>query len=333
MVENPRLRLLSYVIIAYMLIAFAWWSVLLWTKNKDAFLAKAEFDRLVLIAKNEIKPEEDFTQHSAYRTLRQKYQAQAWMIMGEGAFLVLSLSCGIWLVQRSYAREVRLAKQQRNFLLSITHELKSPLASVRLILETFGKRTLNDEQRQKLGRTGLQETDRLTKLVNDLLLSARLESAYQPAMENLDLEALLREVVADLQVRYPEVTYTLEAAENIPWIRGDKTGLSSIAQNLLENAAKYSFSNARVTAKLYPSNGSELVLEVADNGIGIPDKEKSKVFDRFYRIGNEDTRKTKGTGLGLFIVKEIVKAHNGRILVEDNKPKGTVFKVFLPVNA
>lgn len=323
---------MSYVVIAYMLMAFAWWSVLLWTKNRDAFLAKAEFERLVLIAKDEVKPVDDFTRHSAYIELRQKYQAQAWMILGEGAFLVLSLSCGVWLVQRSYAREVRLAKQQRNFLLSITHELKSPLASVRLILETFGKRVLTDEQRQKLGRSGLQETDRLTKLVNDLLLSARLEAAYQPSMEEVHLGELLGEIIPELQTRYPDVHFEWEAPEDMACIRGDKMGLTSIAQNLLENAAKYSFSNARVRAKLYRLNADEMVLEVADNGIGIPDKEKTKVFDRFYRIGNEDTRKTKGTGLGLFIVKEIVKAHNGRIIVEDNKPEGTVFKVFLPVD-
>ncbi len=330
MTENPRLRLLSYVVMAYMLLAFAWWSVLLWTKNRDAFLAKMEFQRLVAISKKEIPINGDFSGHPAYQELHHKYELQAWMILGEGIFMVLSLLCGIWLVQLSYVKEVRTAKQQRNFLLSITHELKSPLASARLILETFRKRILNDEQREKLSRSGLQEVDRLTQLVNDLLLSARLESAYKPSLEPLHLDELLEELIADLQSKYPDAAFRTHIAEGLPKVQGDKTGLSSVAQNLLENAVKYSPVDATVECGLYQEEDRYLVLEVADNGIGIPDKEKARVFDRFYRVGNEDTRSTKGTGLGLFIVKEIVKAHGGHVRISDNLPAGTIFKVYLP---
>lgn len=328
--SNIRLRLLSYVVIAYMLMAFAWWSVLLFTKNRDAFYAKSDYLKLVLVAKGEVKTNEEFYKSDVYQDLQKHYQRQEWMILGEALVFVFSLIVGIWLINRGYNKEVNAAKQRRNFLLSITHELKSPIASIRLVLETLLKRVLQREQQEKLMNTALLETDRLHMLVEDLLLSAKLETAYQPYVEPLNVSDLLQDLVHKLQIKYPAAVFNYTEKVENAIIIADKSGLTSVALNLLENAIKYSPDNQQIEVRLMQCNG-RLRFEVADQGVGIPDKEKAQIFEKFYRVGNEDTRKTKGTGLGLYIVEQIVKAHQGTIEVLDNEPQGTVFSVELPI--
>lgn len=329
--QNRRLRILSYLVIGYMMIAFMWWSVLLYTKNKDAFLAKAEYWKLILVARKEINTDDEFKATGMYQELYDKYKQQEWMIFGEAVVFVISLVIGIYLINRAYSKEMDTAQQRRNFLLSITHELKSPLASIKLILETFLKRDLKKEQSDRLSKNALTEAERLNTLVNDLLLAARMETSYQPNLEDFQLDEFMKEVIKKLQTKYPNTAFNLHASPNLPKIPGDKLGLTSVALNLLENAVKYSHAipQALIEVKLF-QNGSNIHWETADNGSGIPDEEKSKVFERFYRIGNEDTRQTKGTGLGLYIVKQIVEAHNGQISIKDNQPKGTIFKITLP---
>ncbi len=138
--------------------AFTWWTVLLFTKNRDAFKAKSELNQVILAAKGEIKSKEEFLISQDYQFLKKKYQSQEWMIAGEAVFFVVSLIIGVWLINRGYNKEVNAAEQRRNFLLSITHELKSPIASIRLVLETFLKRSLKGEQIDKLGTAALKET-------------------------------------------------------------------------------------------------------------------------------------------------------------------------------
>jgi len=113
-------------------------------------------------------------------------------------------------------------------------------------------------------------------------------------------------------------------------VKGDRLGLTSVAINLLENAAKYSQPAPVIHTSLHRGGASELIWEVSDNGMGIPGREKRRVFSKFYRIGNEDTRTTKGTGLGLFIVKQLVEKHEGQLELIDNQPKGTTFRIYLP---
>ncbi len=321
--------MLSYGVIAYMLIAFAWWSVLLFTKNRDAFYAKRDLLHIGMIAEGLVENNEAFIQSEPYKALEQRYRRQEWMILGEVSVFVFSLIIGIWLINRGYHKEVIAAKQRRNFLLSITHELKSPIASIRLVLETLLKRELKREQFEKLSQTALNETDRLHMLVEDLLLSAKLETAYQPNLEPLDLSDLLQDLVFKMQAKYHNAHFTYHENISDPTILGDKSGLTSVALNLLENAVKYSTGPANIDVQLTEHHG-KLRLEVADQGIGIEESEKKQIFEKFYRVGNEDTRKTKGTGLGLYIVEQIVKAHEGTIIVLDNEPRGTIFRIELP---
>ena len=329
---KPQLRLLSYGVIAYMLLAFTWWSVLLFTKNRDAFDAKKEFLQLVLFAKEESQTIEEFHLSPEYLALEKSYKRQEYMILGEAVVFVISLVIGIWLINRGYNKEVMAAQQRRNFLLSITHELKSPIASIRLVLETFRKRKLKPEQVEKLSSSGLKEAERLNTLVTDLLLSAKLETAYAPYMEEINLALLVEDLSTKIQEKNPRATIRYIQKGAIPLTIGDKPGLTSVILNLLENAVKYSADQPIIEARIW-SVQEQIHLEIADHGIGISDKEKKNIFEKFYRVGSENTRKTKGTGLGLYIVKEIVKTHDGDIQVLDNQPKGTIFKITLPIKA
>jgi len=328
---NNQLRIISYLVIFYMLLAFSWWTVLLHTKNRDAFLAKNELLKLSLIAKNEIKNEEDFLKNSFHIELRDAYKRQEWMILGEASVFVLSLLIGIVFINRGYHKEILAAKQSSNFLLSITHELKSPIASIRLGFETLQRKKLSEEQSHILLKNGINDTDRLNNLVSDLLLSARLESTYQLNTELFSLEILIEECVQLLKQKFPNAILNVNLIQEMPEILADYSAIRSIIINLLENAVKYSDMVPEINIGL-TSNNERCSIEISDNGIGIDQSERKKIFEKFYRVGNEDQRKTKGTGLGLYIVDQIVRAHNGTITVSSNQPKGTIFNVFLPFN-
>jgi len=328
---NNQLRIISYLVIFYMLLAFSWWTVLLHTKNRDAFLAKNELLKLSLIAKNEIKNEEEFLKNSFHIELRDAYKRQEWMILGEASVFVLSLLIGIIFINRGYHKEILAAKQSSNFLLSITHELKSPIASIRLGFETMQRKKLSEEQAQVLLKNGINDTDRLNNLVSDLLLSARLESTYQLNTELFSLEILIDECVQFLKQKFPSAIIKVGLIQEMPEILADYSAIRSVIINLLENAIKYSDSVPEINIGL-TSTKERCNIEISDIGIGIAPNERKKIFEKFYRVGNEDQRKTKGTGLGLYIVDQIVRAHNGTITVSSNQPKGTIFNIFLPFN-
>jgi signal transduction histidine kinase len=314
-----------------MLLAFSWWTVLLHTKNRDAFLAKNELLKLSLIAKNEIKNEEEFLKNSSHIGLRDAYKRQEWMILGEASVFVLSLLIGIIFINRGYHKEILAAKQSSNFLLSITHELKSPIASIRLGFETMQRKKLSEEQALVLLKNGINDTDRLNNLVSDLLLSARLESTYQLNTELFSLEVLIDECVQFLKQKFPSAIIKVNLIHEMPEMLADYSAIRSVIINLLENAIKYSDSVPEINIGL-TSTKERCNIEISDIGIGIAPSERKKIFEKFYRVGNEDQRKTKGTGLGLYIVDQIVRAHKGTITVSSNQPKGTIFNIFLPFN-
>lgn len=315
---------------AYLLLGFLWWTILLFTTNRDAARAKMELAEIGMAAEGRIESPIDFYTSTTYQELREEYQRQEWMIIGESLILILSVLGGIYIVYLGYSREIQNNHQQRNFLLSITHELKSPIAGIRLILETINRRSLPDHIRQQLSQNGIQETDRLTGLVEDLLLSAKLESSYQLNRELLHLGEMIDDTLERIRNKYPKTHFEHQIVDDLPFVEGDAAGINSILTNLIENAAKYSPEGASVSVELNLNPAGDLVLVISDTGIGIPDREKKRVFEKFYRVGSEDTRQTKGTGLGLFIVRELVKRHNGNIRLSDNSPRGSRFEVILP---
>ena len=311
----------SHLVIGYMILAFGWWSFHLWRQNDRLF----ERDKQLISFRY---TEQSVEQSHEYELAETNWQKGRRMVIAEGLFFTACLVWGLWVIRRSAAREVTLARQRRNFLLSITHELKSPIASMRLVLETLLKRNLTPEQRTPLLSNGLKDADRLQNLVESLLLAARLEDNWRPMQEPVNFSDLAKEAVDSLRVRFPEADFRLKLPENLPPVQADRMGLLAIVQNLLENALKYSPEQTPVVVSAEHSGG-KFRFSVADQGQGIPDAEKQSVFEKFYRMGNEETRQSTGTGLGLYIVNQVLKAHGGRIRIADNLPKGTVFSIEL----
>jgi signal transduction histidine kinase len=328
MENKNRFYAIAIVTTAYILMAFGWWSMLLMRKNDEAKQANIELLKLDMQMKNKFVDAASFEQSLEYQHVIGKYQRQAKMVWGEGSVLFLGLLIGFWMIQRSLQKEVALNNQRRNFLLSVTHELKSPIASIRLILQTFQKRKLDETQQAKFLNAAVVEADRLHELVDNLLLSSRLENQYERSIEEINIAAMIDELIEKCRIKFPRATFNFVKNE-VPILRGDRQGLVSLFTNLLENAAKYSDEQAEITVHQNFA-ADKFMFEIADNGVGIPATEKRKVFEKFYRVGSEMTRRTKGTGLGLYIVAQIVKLHNGLISIADNTPKGTVFKIMLP---
>ncbi len=317
MIRRISLTRFSHFIIGYMVLAFGWWSYHLWCQN----------DRLYAVEKQllAVSPAQQAAPEAGVRLTKQ-WQSRRRMVVAEGLFFTLCLAVGLYIINRSANRAVALARQRRNFMLSITHELKSPIAGMRLVLETLGKRELAREQLEKLCAIGVRDASRLQNLVEDLLLAARLEDNWKPHTEPVDLAALAREGVSSLQVRFPAARFHLQIPADLPPMLADKPGLGSVLHNLLENAVKYAPEGSTVILSAEHAHG-KTILQVKDQGQGIPDGEKTAVFEKFYRVGNEETRKTSGTGLGLYIVQQVVRAHGGTIVIKDNVPRGTVFVV------
>ncbi|MEX8548237.1 MAG: sensor histidine kinase [Mucilaginibacter sp.] len=251
------------------------------------------------------------------------------MILGELSVFIMVFSVGAYFLHKSINSERRLHQQQKNFLLSVTHELKSPLASIKLYLQTIQKRDLNREQQLNFVGKCLIDIERLNDMVENMLIASRIDnSSYTFPKEKFNLSELVQTIVSRLQINKCDCNQQIIAAEVDPGIEivGDKFALSSMVNNLVENAIKYSGPCEVVEVKLRRKEQS-VHLMVADHGIGIADAEKPRIFEKFYRVGNEDTRNTKGTGLGLFIVKHILDKHEATIKVRDNKPSGSVFEV------
>jgi two-component system phosphate regulon sensor histidine kinase PhoR len=322
--EKIPVRRLSRFVIGYMLLAFGWWSYHLWCQNNLLLAAQQEALERRFDPRNNGENLTKIADTKEYKAILRKWTRERRMVVTEGLFFTICLIIGLWLINRSSHRELALARQRRNFMLSITHELKSPLASMRLIMETLCKHDLERPKVEKLCQNGLKDTSRLQNLVEDLLLAARLEDNWRPLPEPVDLNGVIRDIRTGLQTRFPRANLQVRIPSDFPPVQADKSGLTSVIQNLIENAIKYSPEGTLVEFTADKVNG-RVRLCVADQGQGIPDAEKKAVFEKFYRLGNEETRQASGTGLGLYIVQQVVKAHGGSIQVTDNQPKGTVF--------
>ncbi|MFD0793385.1 sensor histidine kinase [Mucilaginibacter litoreus] len=251
------------------------------------------------------------------------------MIFGEGMMFVMVFLVGAYFLHKSLNKETRLREQQKNFLLSVTHELKSPLASIKVLLQTIQKRDLNRAQILNFIDKSLLDVERLDDMVENMLLASKIDNrSYSFPKAKFNLSVLVDSVVNRLQISKCDCNQQIIAAQIEPKIEitGDKFALTSVITNLIENAVKYSSPCETVHVKLFEKEG-RIIFQVADHGIGIADNEKSRIFDKFYRVGSEDTRNTKGTGLGLYIVKEVLDKHQASIKVKDNRPAGSVFEV------
>lgn len=261
--------------------------------------------------------------------LQKSKKTKMYMVVGEGTIFLLLLLYGINLIRKANKKEHEYLDQKNNFLLSITHELKTPLATTKLQLQTLKKHQLSAEKQQELIDIALNQNERLNSLIDNVLLATRMqENEYQMHKEKVDLSDMVTKIAS---VNYREAIDSGNLKLNIqPSVNCliDKLAFPSILMNLVDNAFKYSGELTDVGINLKVKDDL-IVIEVSDRGIGIKASEKEKIFDQFYRSGSEETRKTKGTGLGLFIVKYLVEKHGGSISVKDNSPSGSVFQIQL----
>ncbi len=310
---------LFYLLVAYVLIQFAWWNYLMIEHNKEIYQLKSEINLL------HHEDPQLIIEHG--NELEKKLHAKKMMIAGEGMVFLILLVIAFFQVRNTFTKEAKLAELQKNFLLSVTHELKSPIASTKLALETVLRRDLEKEKQKEILTNAINDTDRLHKLVENILLTSRIDNTnFELYKENVNLSEFLEESMKQtLRAFSPKQKIILDIQPNI-FFNIDKTIFPSIFLNLFENALKYSPENSLIKISLQEL-GNGIILSVSDEGVGVPDKEKQNVFNKFYRIGNEETRKTKGTGLGLYIVKYLTEKHGGRILVNDNAPRGSIFEV------
>jgi two-component system sensor histidine kinase CiaH len=246
--------------------------------------------------------------------------------IGEGITFLVVILVGAVFVYRATRRQIRLSQQQENFMMAITHELKTPIAVAQLNLETLLRRQLDEETREKLILHSMLEVSRLNQLSSNILLAAQLEGGkYTSLKQEVNLSDLTTEVIAEFTNRYP-LRHIIFLVDPEIFINGEELLLKMMINNLIENALKYSPKDKKVLVELNQDAGP-VELKVADEGFGIAAVERNKIFQKFYRVGNENTRKSHGTGLGLYLSKKIAKAHNATISIKDNQPQGSIFTV------
>lgn len=251
------------------------------------------------------------------------------MIIGEGIVFVILLCYGAYRLHKAINEEAALHQQQKNFLLSVTHELKSPLSSIKLYLQTILRRELPPEKQRGFLVNSLKDIERLDDLVENMLIATKIENkSYTFPKEKFNLSELAEEVLQRTGQNLSEKGRLQARITPDIFVYGDKFALSLALSNLVENALKYSPPASPVAVELQKT-GSKILLLVSDQGQGVPEREKEKIFGKFYRIGNEETRAAKGTGLGLFIVKQVLDNHGAGIHVKDNRPSGTVFEIII----
>jgi signal transduction histidine kinase len=233
-------------------------------------------------------------------------------------------------------REMRRSEQHDSFINAVTHELKTPIASIRLYLETLQSRDLSEAQRKRFYGIMLEDTDRLINTVEQVLRAGHLGQKSKKNFQRLDLGEVARECVLLAETRHHLapgsmrfVDYTLSP----PFVQGDAEELRSAVSNLLENAVKYSPGNIAVTIEILDEN-PDLLLRVIDKGQGIPQGELKRIFRRFYRVNERLRQRVKGTGLGLFIVRGIARRHGGSAYAtSEGEGRGATVTLRLPRDA
>lgn len=255
-------------------------------------------------------------------------QKRILMILGEGAVFFSLVVFAIFQIRKSINRDIELSRQQKNFLLAVTHELKTPIASVKLYLQTLKKRQLEPEKREDIAENALKENDRLQKIIDNILSVSQLENkTFKLFPFNVNIKDSFEQAIRVYRLQ-EQGTITIHCPENLT-LRLDENAWSSILSNLIDNAFKYS-GDAPVIQLIAKQDDETVTIEVIDNGVGVPEEKLKLIFDRFVRLGHEETRSAKGVGLGLYIVRELVQAMKGTIKAENVASGGLKFSICFP---
>lgn len=315
-------RFIHILLLAYVVAALVFWGLSLNRQSEQLFLLQS--NQLSEHIDPKLQPD---LYRAAYQQLLDKRKARRTQYIGEGTTFLVVILIGAGVVYAAFRRRLGLSRQQNNFMLSVTHELKTPIAAMKLNLQTLQRANLSDRQRSQLISRSISEADRLNELCNNMLMASQVEGQqYRFTKEETNLSDLVSRKAQEFAQRYPE-HLALQVNPGIQ-VLGDAWMLSMALSNLIENALKYA-PGQKVTVALSQEK-KWAVLQVRDLGRGIPEKERRHIFRKFYRIGDEATRRSKGTGLGLYLVQHIVRRHKGNVSVQPNLPQGSVFEVRLP---
>jgi signal transduction histidine kinase len=262
----------------------------------------------------------------------QGYAGLYWTLLTVGTTFIVLLVVGVVLYLVLTIKAINLNRRQSNFIDSVTHELKSPIASMKLCLQTLNLRHVSPEQQADFYRFMLEDVHRLDNLINQVLDAGRLDAGRRDGeMEDVALAGLLGQCAATVCMRYHVPPDTVRLDLQPCSVRARRADLEMIFRNLIDNAVKYAGPEPEVEVTLRPQSEGGTLTCVGDNGRGIPRKFQSKIFRRFVRLGSELQREKPGTGLGLYIVRTLVKRLGGRVRVRDRQPgPGTVFEIQLP---
>jgi signal transduction histidine kinase len=268
-----------------------------------------------------------------------------------GVIVFATIILGMILNTTFLVREIRLNEQHGSFINAVTHELKTPITSIRLYLETLQRREVDEEQRQKFYELMLNDTDRLLGTVEQVLKAGQVGyKRGEPYRAHVDLGSLVTECMELARRRHhlgdealhfasangqPPAVNATDAHDSKPTaefpVIGDPEELRTAISNVLDNAIKYSVGNVDVAVSIEAPDDERVVLRVRDRGVGIPTDQLKRVFKRFHRVRRRSTSKVKGTGLGLFIVRSIARAHGGKVYAEsEGENQGTTVTLELP---
>lgn len=314
------ITLVYWLLLIYIVAALVWWFISLEKQNKQ--IKELQY-KLVYSQQQNLPPADMALQ---LQKIRSEEKRNTLKYITEGITFLILILIGASFVYRAVRRQFRLQRQQQNFMMAVTHELKTPISVARLNLETLLKHQLEPEKQKKILQMTLQETSRLNSLTNNILISSELEGGgYRISQEELDFSSLVKDCLQEAKTRYPDRVFLEEIEPEIE-LTGDPLLLKIMINNLLENAVKYSPREKPIICRLQKTNAG-VQLNIIDEGSGIADAEKKKIFEKFYRIGNEATRKTQGTGLGLYLCRKIAADHNADITVTNNTPGGSNFAI------
>jgi len=318
LININKLKLVSFIywiFLTYMIAAFVWWYVSLQKQNN--LIADIKFQTIQL-SDPALKEKTNTIQDFQLRKTKQ--------FIGEGLTFLFLFLLGAIYVYRSLLKQLRYSNQQQNFMMAVTHELKTPISISHLNIETLLKRDLDLAQQNKLLEATLKETKRLDALSNNILLASQLDMGlYETNKQEINLSILVKDAMASFQERFPLRLCNIIVEDEII-IQGETLLLQILVNNLLDNAHKYSPVNMPITIHLHNRN-HKIILAVEDKGKGIPMNERDKIFEKFYRVGDESTLSAKGTGLGLYLCKKITTFHNAIIQIQSNQTEGSIFTV------
>jgi two-component system sensor histidine kinase SenX3 len=264
------------------------------------------------------------------------WRAAGMLVLGFLAFPLIIT--GVVLNTIFLVREIRRNEQHDAFINAVTHELKTPVASIRLYLQTLQSREIEPSKRQEFYQVMVEDTDRLLGTIEQVLRAGRLGARIRHASRApVDLSAIVQDCLALARTRHHLAEDALTYRESLangssPRVLGDEEELKAAVSNLVDNAIKYSGSQVRVAVELDQPEVTQATLRVRDEGVGISAIELKRIFKRFYRIPGAVAVRVKGTGLGLFVVRSVIKRHGGKVFAASEGPgRGSTFTVQLPL--